>query len=308
MSKSREPRIVKLLRKHKLERHREIVQDAIVPGLRIQTRWPPHKPCPVGASRLGGEPDLHWSAPWPSRGDYPLAFLGQLRLSEVAKHAPKGVLPARGWLRFWYDELGEARRMAKSVIRGDVFEPSLVHLTFDPDESRSLDRRPWPSFAPDFPRDGERMWLAYRETPVDFMPMECLRADALNRMIEAEGEADPDGGWDRCMDLVSSVQKQPYFKEEHQLLGDIIEGQSDSRFTAACLAAAVPEFAERNKSKEAALKREASRYRLLARLCFDLTGPGFQWGDGGSLQWWIREDHLAAGDLERAVGIYEQGG
>ncbi|MFG0283195.1 MAG: DUF1963 domain-containing protein [Phycisphaerales bacterium JB039] len=302
-----EPRILKLLRKHKLEQHSDLVRDAVVPGVRMQTPNPPHKPCQVGASKLGGEPDLHWSEPWPSRGDYPLAFLGQLRLSEVAKHAPKGILPGAGWIRFWYDELGEAKRMAASVIRSDKFEPSLVYLTLDPDESRTLDRRPWPSFSKDFPRDGEDMWAPYRESPIQFMLFETLRADALRQLITAEEAVDPDGGWDRCMALLASVQKQPYFRDDHQLLGDVYELQSDSRFSAACLAAGESEFAKRSSQKEAAFKREAARYCLLARLASDDKGPGFQWGDCGSLQWWIRDDHLAAGDLERAVGLYEQG-
>lgn len=308
MTRKGDPRIVKLLRKHKLEQHCDLVEGATLPAVRVQTRNPPHKPCPVGASKLGGEPDLHWSEPWPGHDDLPLAFVGQLRLSEIARHAPKGALPRTGWLRFWYDELGAEKRLQRRSISEDDSRRQQCFLTYEPDESRPLERRRWPSLGPGFSSHTEAFWAPYRETPVDFLSFECVRSADLKRLMDAAEQEEPDGGWERCIKFAGSVEKHDFLRGDHRILGDTYELQSDPRFTAACLAAGVAEFGRRTKQKTAALQREAGRYRLLCRLASDATGPGFQWGDGGSLQWWIRDDHLKAGYLERAVGVAEQGG
>lgn len=54
---------------------------------------------PVGASRLGGAPDVPADFAWPRRGERPLSFLAQIDL--VAAQAPG--LPQAGWLLFFYD-------------------------------------------------------------------------------------------------------------------------------------------------------------------------------------------------------------
>lgn len=53
----------------------------------------------LGASRLGGAPDVPADFDWPMCGERPLSFLAQLDLADVA--SPE--LPPRGWLLFFYD-------------------------------------------------------------------------------------------------------------------------------------------------------------------------------------------------------------
>jgi uncharacterized protein YwqG len=57
----------------------------------------------LGASKLGGKPDLDPSAIWPCRGETPLAFLLQINLGELPTCEGRGVLPETGVLSFFYD-------------------------------------------------------------------------------------------------------------------------------------------------------------------------------------------------------------
>lgn len=54
----------------------------------------------IGASRLGGAPDLPADFEWPTNLGRPLTFLAQINLTEI--NAKK--LPASGWLLFFLDE------------------------------------------------------------------------------------------------------------------------------------------------------------------------------------------------------------
>ncbi len=55
---------------------------------------------PLGASRMGGRPDLPPGEPWPSRDGWPLSFIVQVDLATVDTG---GILPADGLLSLFYD-------------------------------------------------------------------------------------------------------------------------------------------------------------------------------------------------------------
>jgi len=55
----------------------------------------------VGATKLGGHPDLPAATKWPRVKKQPLTFLAQIDLAEVAPLLPEGVLPPKGLLSFF---------------------------------------------------------------------------------------------------------------------------------------------------------------------------------------------------------------
>lgn len=73
------------------------------PSIRVLPQAAPAEPLPVGASRLGGTPDLPAEAHWPTWQGRPLSFLAQLNLAELAAYPAAAALPAAGWLLFFYD-------------------------------------------------------------------------------------------------------------------------------------------------------------------------------------------------------------
>ncbi len=57
----------------------------------------------VGASKLGGVPDLPVGIVWPEWKGVPQSFLAQIRLADVHAHDIAGALPEQGMLWFFYD-------------------------------------------------------------------------------------------------------------------------------------------------------------------------------------------------------------
>ena len=57
----------------------------------------------VGASKLGGAPDVRSGFAWPQRAGRPLQFLAQVNLADVARFPCASDLPSSGLLSFFYD-------------------------------------------------------------------------------------------------------------------------------------------------------------------------------------------------------------
>jgi uncharacterized protein YwqG len=104
---------------------RQLLRTGIAKALRVATQLRPERvndaELPIGASRLGGRPDLPPSIEWPRwngftaedlvtargmripQGQKPatLSFLAQVNLAEIPDGT--GLLPDRSWLFFFYD-------------------------------------------------------------------------------------------------------------------------------------------------------------------------------------------------------------
>lgn len=63
----------------------------------------------LGATKLGGHPDLPANTPWPRVKGEPLTFLAQLNLADVAPHLGKA-LPKAGLLSFFMGNVGGSER------------------------------------------------------------------------------------------------------------------------------------------------------------------------------------------------------
>jgi hypothetical protein len=146
-----------------LEDLAEQIAKVTRPSIGLTTRKAVRADLAVGASRLGGEPDLPPGSPWPSADGVALPFLAQIRLEDVAEHNPNGLLPPSGLLSFFAsglkgrvllepdvstlqrrelpDEIDEADRSFAwgFVIRGEVsIPPSTSPLAIDADGYHDL--------------------------------------------------------------------------------------------------------------------------------------------------------------------------
>ena len=74
------------------------------PAIRLDlTRVEDEADLPLGASKVGGAPDLPADTPWPTSDDgAPLPFIAQLHLANIALYDPEGDLPHAGLLSFFY--------------------------------------------------------------------------------------------------------------------------------------------------------------------------------------------------------------
>lgn len=95
---------------HGLARYFERMHQYARNAICINPVKTPEAEIPVGSSKFGGHPDLPEGFQWPYRDEgYPLLFLCQFNLSEVAPYDLEGKLPHEGMLYFFYD-VGPAPR------------------------------------------------------------------------------------------------------------------------------------------------------------------------------------------------------
>lgn len=92
-----------------LAKYAEDLERLTRPGIVVTCKPVVEAKLRVGASRMGGRPDLPNDVSWPTltrqKGKQsvvlPLAFLGQIALSDVAKHDHEKLLPKSGLLTFF---------------------------------------------------------------------------------------------------------------------------------------------------------------------------------------------------------------
>jgi uncharacterized protein YwqG len=96
-----EPRLMdRLIDLHNLNNRRKEIRKLVRPAVLLRTRKSSEAKIPLGATKIGGRPDLPVKAEWPVyRDGKPLAFLAQINLTEIAKRGtPIKGLPSKGLL------------------------------------------------------------------------------------------------------------------------------------------------------------------------------------------------------------------
>ena len=96
-------RIVDQARQRGMPRVADQLGSLLTTSIRLKTERLPEGNLGVGSSRLGGTPHFAPGSSWPEFNGVPLAFLGQIRLSDVAAGDPDARLPREGLLYFFYE-------------------------------------------------------------------------------------------------------------------------------------------------------------------------------------------------------------
>ncbi len=100
------------IHKFKLNRLEEQIVALAKPSVAIKRTAANDDSLPIGASKLGGSPDLPPGFEWPyTPENKPLIFIAQFTLSEITHYDIENILPPRGRLyffyqadQFWYEE------------------------------------------------------------------------------------------------------------------------------------------------------------------------------------------------------------
>lgn len=131
--------LFELLEARGLGARRELVAKLIRPGIGLRTRAATDADRAVGASRVGGEPDLPPSLAWPAGAEGPLLFVMQVDLAQVAPFDLEARLPSEGLLSVFADPFAQE-------VRVFHFEP---HGMGGPgDVNEALARRETPETSP----------------------------------------------------------------------------------------------------------------------------------------------------------------
>lgn len=278
------------------------VADALValaqPAIKIHLEPADEARTPVGASKVGGLPDLPAGAEWP-RWHEPMAFLAQFNLAEVAPFDVEGVLPDRGLLSFFFETDGEPLYSAGWGL---------------------------PEGAP--PRDlsaAESMWgwrvlyhdadpttyvrqVAPDETGASYSPCAVTMSSCLT-LPSTTGEdvsrlSLTGGERAALIDLEAVVNRADLYArgdEGHRLLGYPHEfaGPTLVLADAAMRAAPSDEWGRTDRARQRELEAAASaRWRLLLQLDSS-EAAGMDWGGGGLLFFTVEREALRRRDFSR---------
>src|SRR5690242_5173310 len=88
------------LRRHGLGHKAEAIFGIAAPCIWLDTHKADDVLLPIGASKLGGVPDLPSGWAWPKWRGEPMAFIAQVRLDGAAPYDAEGALPHTGLLSF----------------------------------------------------------------------------------------------------------------------------------------------------------------------------------------------------------------
>src|SRR6185437_5317065 len=129
------------LRANGIARMVDAVLQLAQPAIRLDlTRVDDEAELALGASKVGGAPDLPAATPWPATSDgAPLPFIAQIRLADIAPLDTAGDLPHTGLLSFFY-----AINQPDGHLRsGD--DPTTWRVLWTPDDAAALSRRATPA-------------------------------------------------------------------------------------------------------------------------------------------------------------------
>jgi uncharacterized protein YwqG len=228
----------------------------------------------IGASRIGGVPDVPPDFTWPDLKGALQSFVAQIYLDEVHPYDKGGVLPASGMLWFFYD--------AKQETYGA-----------DP-----ADRGGWHvMFSDDYP--GLQRIAAPTNLPAESQFKACSVSFASEVTLSQSPQLDiPDFDWtdDEVQKYETLLSTFPTPEDHgavhHQLLGNPQTIQDDMRLECQLASHGMTDM---NDPRAQELSQGANEWQLLLQIDTDET-IGMRWGDAGMLYYWLK-----ASDLQRHV-------
>ena len=264
--------------------------DALEPmarnAIRIHPEIQAEEEIPVGASKLGGCPDLPAGMSWfyTPHTDVPMSFIAQVNFAEAAPWDIEHQLPEQGILYFFYDCSADG-----------------MNWGFDPDDKKgwkvffydgdlsALVRTPAPAEL-----DDEDVGMVFGSARITFsaeVELPPPESDLTNEMSE---EAEEDG-LEAYWDWLEERREEEIYK----LLGHADPVQNgmelECEYVTHRLNCGTPEGFQQGKAR--GLDQNAAHWQLLLQVdsCEELD---MMWGDLGRLYFWITKEDLAARRFE----------
>ncbi len=239
---------------------------------------------PLGASKLGGRPDLPVGSRWPIADDVLLQFIGQFRLSEVSAFDESGLLPDVGLLYLFFDGLltgyleGDFRDRCK-VLHSKAPVADLRRVG----APRHPESQAFRLFAP--------CRVAFEES-LTLPPSVELTSDILPTVYPVDFRND-------AQIMTYQDLRRELWEPGTQFLGHVIEMQGEEEKVMALQKKTPGRYAYEGDS---ITHKEELRQRL-ADLVLLFTAASeeeaeMNWGDGGSVYFWIERADLENGNWE----------
>jgi uncharacterized protein YwqG len=224
-----------------------------------------------GASHLGGQPDLPEGASWPMWKGAPMAFVGQVRLRDVAALAVEPALPSDGLLSFFYDSKQE-------TYGADPADRGGWQVVYYHGDARLLHSQPFPASLPEASR--------FMPLPASFFPDLTLPS--------APRQADPGLNWSDDEThryeawLMERFSPQERAAPKHRMFGYPDQIQDDMQVECALAAHG---FHSPDEPGAAASVRAKADWLLLLQVDSE-DRLSMRWGSAGMIYFWIERAAL----------------
>ena len=269
-----------LIKKHGLLEHKTTIAKYLQPCVSFDLRQTSAQ-LPVGASKVGGGPDLPLDFEWPGNKGRPLNFLLQINLAVASGFDPSGRLPSNGLLSFFYD-------LDEQPWGYDPNDQDGFRVVFSPSDVE-LGRRP--AAQSDYDVNECEVVLRSGVSLPNVGSIDFDRFDAEAKLSDEESN-----NFFEFADDVASLGSSYAHKYggHHHLLGHSENVQGDMQTEAQLVTNGLycGDETGYNDPRAAELKKHADDWLLLLQLDSDDEG-GFMWGDAGMLYYWIRKQDLA---------------
>ncbi len=232
----------------------------------------------VGASKIGGVPDLPPGVSWPQWKGLPQSFIAQIRMDDVRPYDTNGVLPKSGMLWFFYDA-------QQQTFGADPADKGGWQVIFKDGDLKGLQRTQAPAQLPAASQFKACTITFASEMTLSQQPkLEIPNldwTDAEQKQYENLLSTFPDAA-DRAM-------------AHHRLLGHPDTIQDDMRLECQLASHGVTDV---NNPQAAELSKDAMDWQLLLQVDSD-EQVGMEWGNTGMLYYWIKKADLQACRFDR---------
>ena len=240
-------------------------------------------------SHLGGAPAVPAGHVWPTWRGRPHSFIGQVRLEELGDAAVSFGLPSSGLLSFFYDADQGQWGLEAGGAAG-------WHVAWFP-SGTPLEVRPLPDELTTFERFTGRPVSFAREWTVP--PWDSYEMDRVG--LPAAFGVGRDIASDGFEDLQQNLDAVGSGRARHRMFGfaDQIQGEMRAECELVSNGIDVTDRAAAEGPRAVELERNAALWELLLQVDSD-EQLGTDWGDSGTIYYWIRRDALEARAFERA--------
>ena len=262
-----------LLESHGLGKRRAEIEAMARPALLLKTTAAKDADIPVGASKIGGDPDLPAGIEWPTHKDgKPLAFLAQIDLGQAAKALKLPGLPTSGLLSifsvFGWQEAGDS-------------DPHVPPGKQTPDWTRVIHspgrKKPTRHKAP-------AEVNSFKSAKVEFVPTVCYPTHPKEPAVARhKWKSDVKEKFDDFVGDWKAATLNPLGDPPRNLLGGYADYEQDF-------------------VKEVA----TGELVLLFQLASD-DAAEMMWGDGGYLYFWIAPADLEKGNFDKILADCQGG-
>jgi uncharacterized protein YwqG len=271
--------VVTALNASGLSAYISVVDQLAQPSLLLTATPTQDSAIPLGASRLGGLPELPPEQAWPLMNGAPMSFVAQIRLQDARGLDGGAALPATGLVSFFYDASQQTfgsdpnDHAGFSVLYFD--DAAVAHLAHVEN---------WPPALQSAAR--------YRTASVTFTSApsyaQDLQAEFPDRQITPQDQRQFEAALGKLAPPASSIPR-------HRLLGYPDTIQDDMRQQCQLVANGVTDPSA-DPAKTRALTTNANDWRLLLQVDSD-DRLGMAWASSGMLYFWIRHQDLASANF-----------